>query len=210
MADHEWLIEKLGRSAEPVKRPWRSGWRVASWLAVALPCGVIVSLLLNRTQTDWTHAGATWAMLQLLLTFATGTLAIRNAFLLSIAGQRPLGWGWFTPLVGVWLVTTFLNLHLHRVPASGMVEGPNCYHFMLAVSVPMAAIVVGYLRRTRTLFPARSLGAAGAGVACMALTLLSLCHPTHISAADLLMHIAAVSTIVLLTVVLGYRWVSLP
>ena len=122
MADHEWLIEKLGRSAEPVKRPWRSGWRVASWLAVALPCGVIVSLLLNRTETDWSHAGAAWAMLQLLLTFATGTLAIRNAFLLSIAGQRPLGWGWFAPLVSLWLVTTFLNLHLHRVPASGMVE----------------------------------------------------------------------------------------
>ena len=67
MADHEWLIEKLGRSAEPVKRPWRSGWRVASWLAVALPCGVAVSLMLHRAQTDWSHAGAPWAMLQLLL-----------------------------------------------------------------------------------------------------------------------------------------------
>jgi hypothetical protein len=37
----------------------------------------------------------------------------------------------------------------------------------------MMAIVIGYLRRTRTLFPARSLAAAGAGVACMALTLLA-------------------------------------
>jgi hypothetical protein len=65
---------------------------------------------------------------------------------------------------------------------------------MVVVSVPMMAIVIGYLRRTRTLFPARSLAAAGAGVACMALTLLALCHPTHVSALDFLMHISATAT----------------
>ncbi|WLI76356.1 NrsF family protein [Kosakonia sp. H02] len=210
MADHELLIEKLSRSVEPVKRPWQPGWRVVSWLAVALPCGIVASLWLNRALTDWSQSGAPWVMAQLLLTFATGTLAIRNAFLLSIAGRRPLGWRWFMPLVSVWLASTLVNLHLHHTFAAGGVEGPNCYLFMLVVSVPMAAIVVGYLRRTRTLFPARSLGAAGAGVACMALTLLSLCHPTHISVADLLGHLAAIGTIVLLTIVLGYRWVSLP
>jgi hypothetical protein len=81
---------------------------------------------------------------------------------------------------------------------------------MVVVSVPMMAIVIGYLRRTRTLFPARSLAAAGAGVACMALTLLALCHPTHVSALDFLMHISATATIVLGTMALGYKWVSLP
>lgn len=211
MADHDVLIEKLSRSAEPVKRPWQPGVRVISWLALALPCGIVASLLLNRTLTDWSQTGALAVVLQLLLTFAAGTLAIRNAFLLSIAGRQPLGWKWFAPLVSVWLASTLANLHLHHsVPTTASVDGPNCYLFMLVVSMPMAAIVVGYLRRTRTLFPARSLAAAGAGVACMALTLLSLCHPTHISAADLLGHLAAISTIVLLTVALGYRWVSLP
>ncbi len=81
---------------------------------------------------------------------------------------------------------------------------------MVTVSTPMVLIVIAYLRRTRTLFPARSLAAAGAGVACMALTLLALCHPTHISLADLMLHIAAFSTIMLATIALGYKWVSLP
>jgi hypothetical protein len=44
----------------------------------------------------------------------------------------------------------------------------------------------------------------------MALTLLALCHPTHVSALDFLMHISATATIVLGTMALGYKWVSLP
>ncbi|UXY12021.1 DUF1109 domain-containing protein [Kosakonia sp. ML.JS2a] len=211
MADHDVLIEKLSRSMEPVKRPWQPGWRTLAWVAMALPCGIIASLLLNRTLTDWSQTGANWAAVQLLLTFVAGLLAVRNAFLLSIAGQRPLNWRWFAPLAGLWLISTLANLHSHHgAPAVGAIEGPNCYLFMVVVSTPMVAMVIGYLRRTRTLYPLRSLAAAGAGVACMALTLLSLCHPTHISALDLLMHIAATATIVTVTIVVGYRWVSLP
>lgn len=211
MADHDLLIEKLGRSIGPVKRPWQPGWRVTAWLATALPCGIAASLLLNRTLTDWSQTGAVWVLVQLLLTFVAGTLAIRNAFLLSIAGQYPLGWKWFAPLLSVWLASTLVNLHLHRPEGiTGSIEGPNCYLFMLVVSAPMVAIVIGYLHRTRSLFPARSLAAAGAGVACMALTLLALCHPTHISAPDLLMHLAAILTIVAATIALGYRFVALP
>lgn len=211
MADHELLIEHLGRCAEPVKRPFQPGWRALSWVALALPCGVIAGFVLNRTLTDWSQSGAWWAQIQLLLTFIAGTLAVRNAFLLSIAGRNALSWKWFTPLAALWLAGTLSNLHLHRVlPVSTAVEGPNCYLFMVTVSTPMVLIVIAYLRRTRTLFPARSLAAAGAGVACMALTLLALCHPTHISVADLMLHIAAFSTIVLATIALGYKWVSLP
>jgi hypothetical protein len=43
----------------------------------------------------------------------------------------------------------------------------------------------------------------------MALTLLALCHPTHVSALDFLMHLSATATI-LGTMLLGYKWVSLP
>ncbi|TCC09523.1 DUF1109 domain-containing protein [Kosakonia quasisacchari] len=211
MADHELLIAHLSRCAEPVKRPFQPGWRALSWVALALPCGIAAGFGLNRTLTDWSQPGAWWALVQLLLTFIAGTLAVRNAFLLSIAGRDALGWKWFTPLAALWLAGTFSNLHFHRVlPVSTAVEGPNCYLFMVTVSVPMVLIVIAYLRRTRTLFPARSLAAAGAGVACMSLTLLALCHSTHISLPDLMLHIAAFSTIVVGTMALGYKWVSLP
>ncbi len=211
MADHDLFIEQLSRTIAPVKRPWQSGWRVMAWVLMALPCGALASLLVHRTFTDWTDTGAAWVVFQLCLTFFTGTLAIRNAFLMSIAGQKSLSWKWFAPLVSLWLAIALGNMHLHhRLPVEGSEVGTNCYMFMVVVSVPMIAIVIGYLRRTRSLFPARSLAAAGAGVACMALTLLALCHPTHVSALDFLMHIGATATIVLSTMLLGYKWVSLP
>jgi hypothetical protein len=211
MADHDLFIEQLSRTIAPVKRPWQPGWRVMAWVVMALPCGALASLLVHRTFTDWTDTGATWVIFQLCLTFFTGTLAIRNAFLMSIAGQRSLSWKWFAPLVSLWLAIALGNMHLHHhLPVEGSEVGTNCYLFMVVVSVPMMAIVIGYLRRTRSLFPARSLAAAGAGVACMALTLLALCHPTHVSALDFLMHIGATATIVLSTMLLGYKWVSLP
>jgi hypothetical protein len=64
--------------------------------------------------TDWSQTGAAWVIFQLFLTFITGALAIRNAFLLSIAGQQSLSWKWFTPLVSLWLVITFANMRLHH------------------------------------------------------------------------------------------------
>lgn len=211
MADHDLFIEQLSRTITPVKRTRSTSWRLMSWVAMALPGGAIASLLVHRTFTDWTQSGAGWVILQLLLTFVVGALAIRNAFLLSIAGQRPLSWKLFAPLIIAWLGITVTNMHLHHTAAATHhEEGANCYLFMLVVSVPMMAMVIGYLRRTRSLFPARSLSVAGAGVACMALTLLALCHPTHISVADFAMHLAATATIVLATVALGYKWVALP
>ena len=209
MTDHDVLIEKLSRSITPVKRPFQPAWRVISWLALALPSGLAASLIINRTLTDWSQTGAAWTIVQLLLTFVTGTLAIRNAFLLCIAGQTPLGWKWFLPLVVLWGACTVASVHSHHAPQPDGVEGVNCYLFMLGVSTPMALIVLGYLRRTRSLFPAQSLAAAGAGVACMALTLLALCHPTHISMEDLLMHFAATVTIIGGTIALGYHWVAI-
>ena len=211
MADHNLLIEQLSRTITPVRRPYSPGWRVVTWVAMSLPAGALASLLVQRTFTDWTQSGAGWVVLQLLLTFVVGVLAVRNAFLMSIAGQRPLGWTIFAPLIVAWFGIAVANMHLHHtVPATGQREGTNCYLFMMVVSLPMIAIVMGYLRRTRSLVPARSLRVAGAGVACMALTLLALCHPAHVSVADFVLHIAATATIVLATIAFGYKWISLP
>ena len=62
------------------------------------------------------------------------------------------------------------------------------------------AIMIGYLRRTRLL---RTLAVSGAGIACMALTLLLFCHPVEVHPMDFLLHIAAG-----LTMAVGENWVS--
>ncbi|HGM5488945.1 TPA: DUF1109 domain-containing protein [Serratia fonticola] len=207
MESHEALIEKLGRSAVPVKRAAPVCWRVASWVLLALPAGALASLLLQRTATDWSQPGAVWAMMQLGLAFTLGLLAITAAFTLSIAGRRPLKMRWLLTLATVWLGSVLVNLGHPPLSVSSL-HDTHCYTFMVTVSVPMMALVIGYLRHTRTLNPLRSLVLSGTGVAAMALTLLTFCHPVHVHLEDFLMHLAAIATIVGATVALGWRWVS--
>ncbi|WP_152082215.1 DUF1109 family protein [Enterobacter oligotrophicus] len=208
MADHDLLIEQLSQNARPIRRTWASNRRVAAWLLMALPCGWLSSLVFQRVATDWTQSGALLAALQLIVAFVTGTLAIRNAFLLSIAGRKPLGWRGFIPLIAIWLGSVMLSLGQTHVQDHHPDE-VNCYVFMMAVSAPMVAIVIGYLRRTRALYPLRTLATAGAGVACMALTLLSFCHPVEVHPVDFLLHVAAGVTIVIGTMVAGWWWVTI-
>lgn len=208
MTEHNALIEKLSRNAAPVKITPPTGWRVVAAMVMALPCGAAASLLVHRSLTDWSQPGMAWAIFQLGLAFIAGTLAIRNAFLISIAGRRPLSWQWFVPLAVFWLGSILFNMRSVS-PVAGQSEGTNCYLFMLVVSVPMAAIMIGYLRQTRAIYPVRSLAAAGAGTACMALVMLTLCHPIHLVMPDLILHLLAVATIVLTTIVAGRQLVKL-
>ncbi|MGL4726636.1 MAG: DUF1109 domain-containing protein [Scandinavium sp.] len=206
MENHEALIQNLSRSAQPVKRPLPVGLRVVSWVLMALSTGALASLLLERSATDWTQPGAAWAIAQLVLVFATGLLAIGTAFTGSIAGRRPLSARWLAALAVIWLIAAAMSLSQHPLSA-GSLHDTRCYTFMVTVSAPMIALVLGFLRHTRTLTPLRSLTLAGTGVACMALTLLAFCHPVHLHPEDFLMHIAAIVTIVAATVTLGWRWV---
>ena len=208
MTDHNLLIEKFGREMRPVKRPWPTGWRVAGWMALALPCAWAASLLVPRGLTDWSQPGALMAVFQLLLAFLLGTLAIRSAFTLSIAGRRTLSWKALLPIGLLWLG---LSLSSIPHPSLPVVESDSvtCFTFLLVVSLPMMVLMIASLRRSRSLHPVRSLVTAGLGVACMAVSLLAFCHPVHLHAMDFVMHLAAIVTIVALTVLVGKRWVSL-
>jgi Protein of unknown function (DUF1109). len=208
MVDHDRFIAQLSRDAGPIRRPWASNRRVAAWLLMALPCGWLSSLVFHRVATDWGQSGALLAALQLAVAFMMGVLAIRNAFLLSIAGRKPLGWRWFVPLIALWLGSVVFSLGQTHVQEAHPDE-VNCYVFMLAVSAPMMAIMIGYLRRTRALYPLRTLATSGAGIACMALTLLSFCHPVELHPVDFLLHLAAGVTIVLGMMAIGWRWVKI-
>lgn len=206
MADHDLLIKQLSREATPVTRPQARNLRVFTWMLLALPCAGLSSLLVNRAATDWSAAGAWLAVVQLSLAFLVGGMAIANAFTLSIAGRKPLSWRWFALPLLLWAVGALFSLN--SSPPAGHHSGEvNCYAFMLTVSAPMVVIVIAYLRRTRSLYPLRTLATAGAGVASMALTLLTLCHPVEIHPMDFLLHIAAILTIVSATIVLGWRHV---
>lgn len=208
MTDHDLLIEKLSREMRPVKRLRSTGWRVLRWLAVALPCAVAASFLVQRSPTDWSQPGALMAVFQLLLAFLLGTLAIRSAFTLSIAGRRALSWKALLPIGLLWLGLSLSSIPHPSLPVADG-DSVTCFTFLLVVSVPMMVLMIASLRRSRSLHPVRSLATAGLGIACMAVSLLAFCHPVHLHAMDFVMHLAAIVTIVALTVLVGKRWVSL-
>ena len=207
MTDHDLLIEKLGRDMRPVKPPPATGWRVLAWLLMALPCGIAASFLVQRSETDWSQPGAILALVQLLLAFVLGTLAIRSAFNMSIAGRRSISWKALLPIGLLWLGISLSSIP-GEVPQVHDNDSTMCFIFLLVVSTPMALLMIASLRRTRALHPVRSLAMAGLGISCMAITLLAFCHPVHLHPLDFVMHLAAIVTIVAMTVLVGKRWVK--
>ncbi|PIJ50333.1 DUF1109 domain-containing protein [Erwinia sp. OLTSP20] len=209
MRNHDKLIETLSRDARPVRRMPATLWRVTCWIASALPAGALASWQLRHALTDWTQPGAISAAAAMLLAFISGSVAIFSALNLSIAGRSAVKARWLVLLILSWLITTLLNTGLQPTHPLQAGEGMHCYQFMLTASLPMMFIAILCLRRTRSLFPVRSLMLAGCGIAFMTATLLAFCHPVVLERADLLMHLAAALTIIVLTPLVGYRWVAL-
>lgn len=212
MAEHdaqiEQLIERLSRDVRPVKRPTSPWRRTLGWMLLALPCGFLATLLLRHEGTDWSQPGAAWAALEVLLSLCLGALAVATAFDLGIAGRRAPGWRWFAPLLVAWLVAALAGMAYSADPLGRLGEGLYCYVFMLLAGLPMLAMAVVSLRRTRALRPERSLLIAGLGSAATTQCLLGLCHPVAAQLFDLMMHLAAAATLALLAVLAGRRWVA--
>lgn len=209
VVSHHVLIDALSGSARPVKR-LRSSWlRMLGWIAVALPCGALISSILDRTYTDWTRPGAGWAAVVLLSSFVVGALAIVTALDTSIPGRGGAKWRWFALPVTAWLVATIASMMISLNPIGRIGSGIYCYVFMVLASLPMIAVSIVSLRQTRTLAPERCLAIAGLGVAFMTMTLLKLCHPVTENLLDFVGHLLAAATIVGATILCGRRWVAI-
>ena len=211
MKNHDQLINQLSASAHPVRRVWPTPWRVAGWIALALPCGALSSWAFHTRLTDWSQPGALLALAGLVLSLIIAGNMMAAAFTLSIAGRKPLSLRGSAVLTAIWLALNLINMSSSEPPAGAgrFGEGIHCYLFMLSASVPMMLISVIALQRTRSLHPARSLALTGCSSAFTSSMLLSLCHETHLHVIDFSMHLAAGLTIVALTVLAGRRWVRL-
>lgn len=209
MNNHDALIEQLSRTAQPVQRTRPAWLRAAGWMLLALPCGFVASLLLPRGSADWSHPGALWAGLWIVVSFCLGALAIKTAFTLSIAGNRVAQWRWLTALCIAWLLIGVIDVLDSADRVGQLGDGQYCYTFMMVAGLPMIGIALAALRRTRSVRPAGSLAMAGLGIAAMAQILLGFCHPVAGELIDLMMHLAAALTLIVVTVIAGRRWVAL-
>jgi hypothetical protein len=208
MMNQDLLIDRLSQGLQPVRRPLPAWLRALGWAALAVPCGVAVSRLVPHYVPDWSRPEMVWAMVEIALSLTVGLTAVMLAFGISIAG-RPMRGGRLLVALGlVWLAVCAANIAVSPWHAVHVGAGTYCYSFMMLASAPMMALVILALRRTRALRPGRALAVAGTGIAFIVSGLLGFCHPGLLHPVDFLMHLAAGGTIVILTSLLGRRFVS--
>ncbi len=209
MVDHDALIETLARAATPVRRLRPAPLRALAWAAIAMACGWIATTGVRAPPGLWS-GGDYWQATQLALLLMLGVAALVSAFEMSIAGRSTR----LQPLlvIGVlaWLAVSFGSIVASGQPLGTVGDGLYCFRFLLVASLPMMILVVIALRRTGSFRPRRTLLSAGLGIAALSASLLALCHPFALQFVDFLMHLAAIASIVALTLLLGMRWVAWP
>lgn len=208
MVDHDVLIDALCNDAPPVRRvppPWR---RALVWAPLALAAGYGATSFVHRTPTDWTGPLAGIAAANVALSLMLGLMAFAAALSAGVAGRSLQAGGWAVAALVTWMALTAYSIGISSHPAGHLGHGTFCFVFVLIAGVPMIAVALMALRRTRSLHPVRSLTLAGAAITYLSFGLLALCHPVAMSVVDLAGHLAAGLCLGGMTVLLGRRAIA--
>ncbi|WP_260928173.1 DUF1109 domain-containing protein [Novosphingobium sp. 9] len=209
MVDHDTLIDALSADAGPVRRIAPVWQRLLLWIPLALVLGFAGSRLAYRPGTDWTGTLAWLAFANIALSLTLGFASFAAALSASVAGRSlRLGGAVLAGLGAAWLGLSVFTMNL-PAPLHVMPEhGASCFFFVLSAGIPMVAIAILALRRTRALKPARSLALAGTAIAFLSFGLLGFCHPVELSPVDFLTHLAAGLLLGAFTIALGRKAIA--
>jgi len=210
---HESLIRSLGSDLKPVQRLRPPALRALGWLAIVGALAVALAAFAN-THAMWERVTAAPDMwLAVIGSTATAVLAGIAAFELSLP-DAPRSWAWL-PLPGalLWIgASGFGCLRVWVVPAAHVAElseARDCLLFIIALSVPLSALLLLMLRRACPLNPGLTAAIGGLAVAAAAATLLNFFHPYDAAATDLTVHAFAIALVVGINRALGGRIFSL-
>ena len=198
--DTEQLIAALTEGLAPV-RPLRPPLlRALLWLApVALLIGVAVLRWANLEAFAVRYAAPRPA-LEFLAILLTAITAIVAAFHLSLPDRNSL-WRYAPlPPLALWIATSGLGCLQHGLGWGAVGkrfgESPHCFTFIVALGLPLAALLYAVLRRARPLQPLPVALTAALGVAALAAFTLQFFHPFDTTSIDLALHLAAVLVVV--------------
>jgi hypothetical protein len=198
---HDSLIQGLAADLKPVRRLPPPALRALGWLgavaALALALGAFADM--HAVWARVTAAPDMW--LAVIGSIATAILAAIAAFELSLPDARR-AWAWL-PLPGalLWVgASGFGCLRVWVLPETHvavMNEARDCLFFIIALSVPLSALMLLMLRRACPLRPGLVAAIGGLAVAAAAATLLNFFHPFDAAATDLTAHGVAVALVVI-------------
>lgn len=197
------LIAALSSDLRPVRRLRSPTLRAAAWLGIVAATAVLLLPMVRldaleyRLQTlpdlAWATAGAT----------LTAIAAAVAAFQASVPGRSPFWAALPVPPAILWLAASGWgclreDVVLGLAPAT-MRDAAGCATFITLVSMPLSLILLLMVRRACPLWPGRVAALGGLAAAAAAASLLTLFHPHDTSLIDLLMHLAAISFVVVTT-----------
>lgn len=205
---HEGLVETLAASLEPVRPLAPPSHRALGWTASALAFGCALlpfadmTAVAARLSVPDLCAAAIGAAL-------TALFAALAAFQTSVPG-RSAAWALLPlPPLALWLAASGLGcLRAWVAPGADLPdarEASGCFVFLMAVSLPLSALLVVMLRRACPLRPTLTAALGGLAVAAAAASLLVPFHPHDATATDLAMHAAAVALVIGLNGLAGGR-----
>ncbi|MEO5812821.1 MAG: NrsF family protein [Rhodanobacter sp.] len=206
------LIDRLGGTLRPVRRlapPWR---RTVGWLlaVVAIALGLLAYYGTGGMLQRWVAApDLEWAGLAAVMTAICAAWA---ALALAVPGRR-VAWAWLPlPPALVWLGASglgCLRVWFASDPQTlGLQQSADCLLFIMGLSIPLSALLIGLLRRACPLRPVLTAVLVGLASAAASAALLEIGHAANSAATDLLTHLLAVAVVVAVNAVMGGRLLS--
>lgn len=206
---YEATILKLAAELKPVRRLPPPPRRALGWLALVAALGFTLAAVVDRGAVMARLAAAPDLWLALVGSALTMVLGALAALELSLPDRSPR-WALLPiPAALLWLgasgagcLRTWLVPGLHPADLN---DTKDCISFILALSVPLSALLLGMMRRGHTLQPGLTAAVAGLASAAAAATLLVFFHPYDASATDVAVHIVAVTLVIFANQAYGGR-----
>jgi hypothetical protein len=174
--------------------------RALAWLGVVLAIAVALAAFAD-VDAMWQRLAASpdlW--LAVIGSAGTAICAAIAAFELSLP-DAPRAWAALPlPAAMLWIAASGLGcLRTWIAPqthVATMGEARDCLIFIVALSVPLSALLIAMLRRAYPLNIGLTAAVGGLAVAAAAATLLNFFHPYDAAATDLVVHAVAVAIVI--------------
>jgi hypothetical protein len=208
------LIRRLAADLKPVRRLSAPPLRALAWLAAVGATAVALAAFADLNAVWQRIAAAPDLWLAVCGSAATAILAAVAAFELSLP-DAPRVWAALPLPAGVvWIAASgFGCLRVWIAPqahVASLNEALDCVVFIVALSVPLSALLFAMLRRACPLRPGLTAIIGGLAVAAAAATLLNFFHPYDAAATDLAVHAIAVALVIAADRLLGGRILRAP
>jgi hypothetical protein len=206
---HEATIHSLIADLKPVRQLPPPGRRALLWLGLVAAIAFALAAVADRPAVAARLAAAPDMWLAASGSALTMVLAAFAAFQLSLPDRSPL-WALLPlPAALLWIGASGAGcLRIWLVPgthAAVLDDSKDCLAFILALAVPLSALLLGMLRRGHALRPGLTAAVAGFASAAAAATLLVFFHPYDASATDVAVHVVTVALVIIANRALGGR-----